>query len=185
MRILFLSLSALVVLAIAGFSLVWPPILWAYVLVLPAIARGIVDMLQTKQAIRRNFPLIGNARYLMEMIRPEINQYFVESNSDGKPFSRNDRSVIYQREGDLDTLPFGTQKDVYETGYEWINHSLAPASRPRSGAGARGSADCTQPYSASIFNVGHEHGSLSKNAILALNAGAKMGNFAHSTAKAV
>lgn len=184
MRILFLSLSALVVMVIAGLSLLWPPVLWAYVLVLPAIGRGLVDMLQTKQAIRRNFPLIGNARYLMEMIRPEINQYFVESNNEGRPFSRNHRSVIYQRaKGQLDTLPFGTQKDVYEVGYEWINHSLAPVHPdPAQARVLVGGLDCTQPYSASIFNVsGMSYGSLSKNAILALNAGAKMGNFAHST----
>jgi glutamate synthase domain-containing protein 2 len=184
MRILFLSLSALAVALVAGLSFLWQPILWAYVIILPAIGRGIVDMLQTKQAIRRNFPLIGNARYLMEMIRPEINQYFVESNSDGRPFSRNDRSVIYQRaKGDLDTLPFGTQKDVYETGYEWINHSLAPVHPdPAEARVLIGGADCKQPYSASIFNVsGMSYGSLSKNAVRALNAGAKMGNFAHST----
>ena len=80
-----------------------------------------------RQAIRRNFPLIGHFRYLLEQIRPEINQYFIESNHDGRPFSRNDRSVVYQRaKGELDTLPFGTQRDVYAVGYEWINHSLAP-----------------------------------------------------------
>ncbi len=134
--------------------------------------------------MRRNFPVIGHGRYLLEQIRPEINQYFVESNSDGKPFSRNDRSVVYQRaKGELDTLPFGTQRDVYAAGYEWINHSLAPV-HPRQDC-ARvvvGGPACRQPYSASLLNVSAmSYGSLSKNAVLALNAGAKIGGFAHNT----
>jgi glutamate synthase domain-containing protein 2 len=184
MRTLFSVTSAAVVLVVAAIAWFWPPVLWSYVVILPLIARGVADMLQTKQAIKRNFPLIGHARYLLEMIRPEVNQYFIESNSDGKPFSRNDRSVIYQRaKGELDTLPFGTQKDVYATGYEWINHSLAPVHPDEQFARVLvGGPDCTQPYSASVFNVsGMSYGSLSKNAVLALNTGAKMGGFAHNT----
>jgi glutamate synthase domain-containing protein 2 len=120
----------------------------------------------------------------MEMIRPEINQYFVESNSDGRPFSRNERSLVYQRaKGALDTQPFGTQRDVYAAGYEWINHSLAPKVPDHSAARVLvGGPQCTQKYSASVFNVSAmSYGSLSKNAVLALNNGAKMGNFAHNT----
>ncbi len=184
MRTLFSVIAAVLVLAIALGAMVWPQILWAYVVVLPLVARGIADMLQTKHAIKRNFPLIGHARYLLEMIRPEVNQYFIESNSDGKPFSRNDRSIIYQRaKGELDSLPFGTQRDVYATGYEWINHSLAPVHPdPQFARVMVGGPDCTQPYSASIFNVsGMSYGSLSKNAVLALNTGAKQGGFAHNT----
>ena len=179
-----MGISAAVLLVVAGVSFVWPPILWSLVVIVPLIARGIADMLQTKQAIKRNFPLLGHVRYLLEMIRPEVNQYFIESNSDGKPFSRNDRSVIYQRaKGELDTLPFGTQKDVYATGYEWINHSLAPVHPdPCNARVVVGGPDCRQPYSASIFNVsGMSYGSLSKNAVMALNTGAKLGNFAHNT----
>ena len=128
MRTPFIVVSMALVLAVAAASAVWPPAWLSLFIILPLIGRGVADMMQTKQAIKRNFPLIGHARYLLEMIRPEINQYFIESNSDGKPYSRNDRSLIYQRaKGELDTLPFGTQKDVYATGYEWINHSLAPA----------------------------------------------------------
>ena len=184
MRTLFSVVSIVVILAVAGLSFVWPPIWWSYVVILPLVARGVADMLQTKQAIKRNFPLLGHLRYLLEMIRPEVNQYFIESNSDGKPFSRNDRSVIYQRaKGELDTLPFGTQKDVYATGYEWINHSLAPVHvDPEQARVSVGGPDCKQPYSASIFNVsGMSYGSLSKNAVLALNTGAKLGGFAHNT----
>ncbi len=184
MRHVFLGASAGTLLLVAAVAVVWPPVLWSLVAIVPLIIRGVADMLQTRQAVRRNFPLIGHGRYLLEQIRPEINQYFVESNHDGRPFSRNDRSIVYQRaKGDLDTLPFGTQRDVYSVGYEWINHSLAPAepdhacSRVLVGNGA-----CAQPYAASILNVSAmSYGSLSKNAILALNAGARAGSFAHNT----
>ena len=184
MRRIFIVGSTLLLLSVAGISLVWPPVWWSLFVILPLIGRGVADMLQTKQAIKRNFPLIGHARYLLEKVRPEVNQYFIESNNDGKPFSRNDRSVVYQRaKGELDTLPFGTQRDVYATGYEWINHSLAPVHADAQFARVTvGGPDCTQPYSASLFNVsGMSYGSLSKNAVLALNTGAKMGGFAHNT----
>ncbi len=150
----------------------------------PILIIGLLDMLQTKKAVRRNFPIIGNFRYLLEAIRPEINQYFVESNSSGRPFSREDRSVVYQRaKGQRDTLPFGTQMDVYEVGYEWLNHSVTPTLvDPNSMRIIIGSEQCKQPYSASILNIGAmSFGALSKNAILALNQGAKLGNFAHNT----
>ena len=147
------SVTLLATVAIA--SRYWSPILWSLLVIVPLIARGIIDIAQTRQAIRRNFPVLGNARYLMELVRPEINQYFVESNSDGKPFSRNDRSVVYQRaKGAVDTLPFGTQKDVYQPGYEWINHSLAPVHvDPSEARIVVGGPDCTQPYAASVLNV--------------------------------
>ena len=184
MRRLFIVVALVVLALVAGVALVWPPVLWALVVLAPMIGLGVADMIQTRQTVRRNFPLIGHGRYLMELIRPEINQYFIESNSDGRPFSRNDRSVVYARaKGQLDTLPFGTQLDVYAVGYEWINHSLAPVTPDPAGTRVIvGGPGCTQPYSASIFNVsGMSYGSLSKNAVLALNAGAKMGNFAHNT----
>ncbi len=184
MHRVFLALCAAVLALVAASALVWPSALWSLVIIVPLILRGVADMLQTRQAVRRNFPLIGHFRYLLEQIRPEINQYFIESNHDGRPFSRNDRSVVYQRaKGELDTLPFGTQRDVYAMGYEWINHSLAPVhpDHARSRVLVGGPA-CTQPYSASILNVSAmSYGSLSKNAILALNAGAKAGGFAHNT----
>ena len=184
MRRLFVATSLVTLALIAGVALVWPPVLWSLVLIVPLVVLGAMDMTQKKHAVRRNFPLIGHGRYLVETIRPEINQYFVESNNDGRPFSRNDRSIVYQRaKGELDTLPFGTQRDVYAPGYEWINHSLAPVHPDSSNDRVVvGGPACTQPYSASVFNVsGMSYGSLSKNAVLALNAGAKMGGFAHNT----
>src|SRR3989338_894199 len=106
-------IATVVVLSLNVFiSLVFPPVWWSMVLFAPLIIVGFADMLQNKQAVRRNFPLLGNFRYLMETIRPEINQYFVESNFSGRPFSREERSVVYQRaKGVIDTLPFGTQKN--------------------------------------------------------------------------
>ncbi len=156
----------------------------AYWVLLPIIMIGLNDLYQPSQAIRRNYPVIGNFRYLFESIRPEINQYFVESNIDGRPFSREKRSVIYQRaKGAVDTVPFGTLSDVYAADYEWVNHTIAP--KPHLHEEPRvliGGPDCTQPYSASLFNISAmSYGSLSKNAVLALSKGAKKGGFYHNT----
>jgi glutamate synthase domain-containing protein 2 len=184
MRREFLIGSGVVVTTLVAVSFVFQPILWAFVIVGPLLAIGFNDYFQKRQTIRRNFPIFGNFRYLFELIRPEINQYFVESNSDGTPFSREERSLVYQRaKKQLDTLPFGTQKNVYETGYEWINHSiLASHVESKDLRITVGGKDCKQPYSSSIFNIsGMSYGSLSKAAVLALNGGAKDGGFAHST----
>src|SRR5579872_6777448 len=149
MRTRFVLISTVVLAAVAAAGWFWPPALWSLVLFAPLVALGIADMLQTRHAVRRNFPVIGHGRYLLEMIRPEINQYFVESNNDGRPFSRNDRSIVYQRaKGELDTLPFGTQRDVYAQGYEWINHSLAPKNPDHTTERIIvGGPLCKQPYS--------------------------------------
>ena len=153
---------------------------------LPLIGMGLYDMYQCKKTIRRNFPLLGRMRYLLESIGPEIRQYFVENDNDGKPFSRLQRSLVYQRsKKESDSKPFGTQMDVYDVGYEWINHSINAISFEKSNPNPRvriGSSQCTKPYDASLFNISAmSFGSLSKNAILALNAGAKQGGFFHNT----
>lgn len=184
MRILFYKISLCVFIGVGLIAFFWPPVLWSLVVLGPLFLLGLSDSLQTRQTIRRNFPILGHGRYLMEAIRPEINQYFVESNSDGRPFSRDVRSVIYQRaKGQLDTLPFGTQMNVYEPGYEWVNHSLSPVHVDKKFQRTRiGGPDCTQPYEASVFNVSAmSYGALSKNAVLALNTGAKIGGFYHNT----
>jgi glutamate synthase domain-containing protein 2 len=184
MRKIFFVGSALILGAVAVISVYWPPILFTLLVFGPLFLLGLADSLQERQSIRRNFPLLGHFRYLLEEIRPEIQQYFIEANTDGMPFSREKRSLIYQRaKRQLDSLPFGTQLDVYQEGYEWINHSLAPTptlkEQPRHLIGEK---NCKLPYSASIFNISAmSYGSLSKNAILALNKGAKLGSFAHNT----
>lgn len=147
---------------------------------------GLRDVRQRRHAVIRNYPVIGHIRYLLEFIRPEIRQYFIESDREAVPFSRQQRSLVYQRaKGDPDKRPFGTQLDVHAVGYEWINHSMAPTTVPthdfRVTIGAGGSS-CTQPYDASIFNISAmSFGALSANAVLALNGGAKKGRFAHDT----
>jgi glutamate synthase domain-containing protein 2 len=146
---------------------------------------GLRDLLQRQHSVLRNYPLIGHLRFLFEYIRPEIRQYFIESDNEETPFSRQQRSVVYQRaKGDPDKRPFGTQLDQRAAGYEWINHSLLPTEIPtldfRVTVGSAPS--CTQPYSASVFNISAlSFGALSGNAILALNGGAKKGGFAHDT----
>ena len=156
----------------------------AYIFVVPLIALGVSHSFQTKKAILRNFPLLGLFRYGFEMIRPEIQQYFIESETDGTPISRSIRSVVYQRaKKQTDTLPFGTQKNVYAEGYEWISHSLAPLHPdPQSLRITVGGPSCLKPYSASVFNISAmSYGALSRTAIQSLNGGAKLGGFYHNT----
>ncbi len=182
-RLIFLLISFFIVAVNFIVAPVLPQIWWSMVFFGPLIAIGVIDMLQTRQAIRRNFPLIGNFRYLLELFRPEINQYFVESNTSGTPFNRLDRSLVYQRaKGELDTVPFGTQKNVYDVGYEWVTHSIMPVHVDPAQLRVVVGAGRAKPYSASIFNIGAmSFGSLSKNAVMALNQGAHMGGFAQNT----
>ncbi|MCL8007325.1 FMN-binding glutamate synthase family protein [Gelidibacter japonicus] len=159
-------------------------VLFAIVLVLTIL--GYYDAIQTRHTIMRNYPVVGRLRYLLEDLRPKMYQYFIESDIDGRPFNRVDRSTVYQRaKGVRDTIPFGTQLDLYAEGYEWICHSIAPKPFESLDHDPRfiiGNKDCKHPYSASILNISAmSFGALSANAIEALNAGAKIGNFAHNT----
>jgi glutamate synthase domain-containing protein 2 len=145
---------------------------------------GVRDLIQTKHSVLRTYPIAAHLRFLLEHIRPEMRQYFFESETDGLPFSRNQRAVVYQRaKMQLDKRPFGTQLDTDKLGYEWLNHSMAPADVSREAFRISvGGPDCAQPYSASVFNISAmSFGSLSANAIRALNTGAKLGGFAHDT----
>ncbi|MBP6529599.1 MAG: FMN-binding glutamate synthase family protein [Burkholderiales bacterium] len=146
-------------------------------------AVGLVDISQTKHAIRRNYPILSHFRFFFEYIRPEIRQYFIESDNEASPFSRASRSLVYQRaKKESDKRPFGTQLDVYEPGYEWMNHSIAPAKPSAPDFRITIGANCAQPYSASVFNISAmSFGALSANAVRALNQGAKTGGFAHDT----
>ena len=150
------------------------------------VGLGWRDTRQRRHSVLRNYPVIGHLRFLLEFIRPEIRQYFIESDHEAAPFSRQQRSLVYQRaKGEGDKRPFGTQLDVGASGYEWINHSLAPTQLSshdfRVNIGCA-SGSCTQPYSASVFNISAmSFGALSANAILALNGGAAKGHFAHDT----
>ena len=145
---------------------------------------GVYDVIQKKHAILRNFPLVGHFRYLLESISPEIQQYFIENNTDGRPFNRNLRSLAYRRAKNVsDTHPFGTQRDLNQENYMALRHSIYAVSpndiEPRIKIGGE---SCLQPYDSSIFNISAmSFGSLSANAIIALNNGAKKGNFYHNT----
>jgi glutamate synthase domain-containing protein 2 len=177
--------TALVSFTVTGaLAISWPAALWSWLLLVPLTAVGVVDILQTSQSIRRNFPVIGHMRYLLESVGPEIRQYFVESSSEENPISREKRSIVYQRaKGELDTVPFGTRRDVYRVGYEWINHSLRAHEIAEDDFRVRiGGSRCSRPYDASLLNVSAmSFGALSKNAILALNEGARRGGFYHNT----
>eukprot|EP00605_Chrysophyceae_sp_TOSAG23-4_P001275 GSChrysophyteH1.ASY1.ANO1.1386.1 assembled CDS len=136
--------------------------------------KGYQDLNQKSHTILRNFPVLGNFRFMMEMIRPEIRQYLIESDQDGTPYDRDHRAVVYQRaKSVVDTIPFGTRRNVYSPGYEWANHSIRVTI---------GNKDCKKPYSASLLNISAmSYGALSDNAILALSTAAKIGDFYHNT----
>lgn len=145
---------------------------------------GTVDYFQPKQSIRRNYPVLGHLRFFFEMIRPEIRQYFLESDMEVIPFSRAQRSLVYQRSKDVvDVKPYGTLNNVYENNYEWINHSVHTHEIEDTDFRVMiGEGHCKQPYSLSLYNISAmSYGALSANAILALNKGAKLGGFAHDT----
>ncbi len=187
MRIQFIVVSSLALMITLGLSF-YLSINW-YVLfgiVLMLTILGYYDMIQTRHTIMRNYPVLGRLRYVLEELRPKMYQYFIESDIDGRPINRVDRSTVYQRsKGVRDTIPFGTQLDVYAEGYEWICHSIAPKAFETMDHDPRiliGNKDCKHPYSSSILNISAmSFGSLSANAVEALNGGAKIGNFAHNT----
>lgn len=145
---------------------------------------GFYDLTQTSHALMRNYPLASRMRYLLEHFRPEIRQYFVENDHDETPFSREQRAVVYRRAKGIEGVrPFGTLRDVYGDGYEWLNHSLATTRLESQDFRIRiGGPDCKQPYDSSVVNIsGMSYGALSPNAIEALNRAAKAGGFAHTT----
>jgi len=163
---------------VMGLSGWWPTIFLLLSMV------GLYDLQQSHHAILRNYPIIGHLRFMLETIRPEIRQYFLESETEASPFSRAQRTLVYSRaKGASDKRPFGTQLDVRAVGYEWINHSIAPSKLAGHDFRVKvGGQDCTQPYDISLFNVSAmSFGALSANAVLALNLGAKLGGFAHDT----
>lgn len=162
------------------------PVLWGLA-TLSAICLIVVihDSIQTKHTLLRNFPLIGRLRWLFEHERTKIQQYFIEHDLNGTPYNREKRSDVYQKaKGEANTTPFGTQLNVYDEGYEFLKHSMFPVDKQKVEELRIkiGSKFCSKPYSASIFNISAmSYGSLSSAAVLALNGGAKLGNFYHNT----
>ncbi len=155
-----------------------------FFVLLPLVVLGCWDLIQSRHSLLRNYPLLAHFRWFAEEIRPELYQYFVESDLDGRPFDRNERALVYERAKNAHSeYPFGTELNVYQSGYEWFNHSIAP--KPQHDEPIRvdvGGPQCTQPYSMALLNVSAmSFGALSSNAIMALNKGAKLGGFAHDT----
>jgi glutamate synthase domain-containing protein 2 len=186
----FVVYTLSIVLAVLFIALAWSdrsllPYLSIPIAVFVGLAAlGTADLIQTRHAVLRNYPITAHLRFLLESIRPEMRQYFFEDDKFGMPFSRDKRAVVYQRaKKQLDKRPFGTQYDVYADGYEWLRHSVAP--RPPAQDQFRitiGGPDCPKPYSASVFNISAmSFGALSPNAIRALNGGARRNHFAHDT----
>ncbi|WP_298858575.1 FMN-binding glutamate synthase family protein [uncultured Sulfitobacter sp.] len=176
-----LILTFLSMLAMFGWSgwFVLPFIVFAALSLL-----GLNDVRQSAHSVLRNYPVLGHVRFLMEKIRPEIRQYLLEDDQEEEPFSRDQRSLVYQRaKGQEDARPFGTKKRVYEGGYSWVTHSVHPKHIENTNFRITiGGASCAHPYSASIYNISAmSFGSLSGPAIKALNMGAKEGQFAHDT----
>ena len=173
-----LALLSLVLLSISSWF-------WLGVLGFGALtALGISDVTQRRHAVLRNYPILGHMRFIFEGIRPEIRQYLIESDQDEEPFSRDERSLVYQRAKSVeDKRPFGTRARVYDAGYEWLTHSIQPVHIGDHDFRVKiGGPDCKQPYAASIYNISAmSFGALSANAISALNQGAKIGGFAHDT----
>ncbi len=144
---------------------------------------GLTDRLQRRSTLRRNYPLLAYLRFALEGIGPEIRQYFIERDTEESPFSREQRALVYQRAKNVaDVVPFGSEQDIYGDRYEWINHSLLPGEGLDHDFRVRVGASTAQPYEASVFNISAmSFGSLSANAIRALNAGARRGGFCHDT----
>ena len=174
-------------LAALAASIWWESIgLWITAAVLGGLTLlGVRDLNQPHHSVQRNYPVIGHIRWMAEFVRPEIRQYLIESDEEAAPFSRSQRSLVYQRsKGEAGEHPFGTVLDVYRNGYEFIGHSSVPAKAadPASFRITIGGPQCAKPYSASVFNISAmSFGSISANAIRALNSGAKRGGFSHDT----
>lgn len=185
MRILLVGVPVLLaVAAVVAAAFGSPGWIVAAVVFTVLAAIGIYDLIQKRHSVLRNYPILGHLRYLLEMVRPELQQYFIERNFDGRPFDRDKRSLIYERaKGTAAELSFGTERDIDAAGYEHLVHSTAPVEVPTTPPRVRiGGPDCTHPYDMALLNVSSmSFGALSANALKALNAGARRGGFAHDT----
>ncbi len=178
--------ALMVILAAASAAgMAWMSWFWLPLAVFGSLSGlGLYDLIQKKHAILRNYPILGHMRFLFEGVRPEIRQYLIESDQDEEPFSRDERSIVYQRaKGVEDKRPFGTRQRVYDPGYAWLTHSINPVEIEDTDFRTTiGGPECRQPYAASLYNISAmSFGALSGNAILALNIGARKGGFAHDT----
>jgi glutamate synthase domain-containing protein 2 len=173
-----------IILVVLAIFIMFHDLRWFFLFITPIVILWVYDVLQKKHILLRNFPVLGHVRYFLEFLRPEIQQYFIATDESELPFNRESRSLVYQRAKNVrDTIPFGTERDITSVGYTWALHSMIP--KHASEVETRiwvGGPDCTQPYYASLLNISAmSFGALSAKAIMALNKGAKIGNFAHNT----
>ena len=173
----------IVLLACLPLALRWPGAWWGVGIAAALVLLGSADLLQKRSTLRRNYPILAHFRYGLEAVGPEMRQYFIESDTAEAPFSRQQRALVYRRaKGEMDVVPFGSLQDAYAVDYEWINHSLAPTEIEGHDFRVQVGPDCAQPYSVSVFNISAmSFGSLSANAVRALNEGARRGGFYHDT----
>lgn len=174
--------------ALAIFAVILSLFLWPFYGLIAILSLlliiGLIDVFQKEHTVLRNFPILGHMRYLLEMISPEIHQYFIESDTDGKPLDRNHREYVYKRaKKAIESQPYGTRLDTYDSKYQWMRHSIYPSKElsepPRIRIGGK---ECKKPYEASLLNISAmSYGALGKNAIKALNIGAREGDFYHNT----
>ena len=175
--------SWILLLASLPLALRWPGWWWGTGIGAALVLLGSWDLLQTRTTLRRNYPILAHLRYGLESVGPEMRQYFIESDTAEAPFSRQQRALVYRRaKGVMDVVPFGSLQDAYAVDYEWINHSLAPTQIDGYDFRVQVGEGTAQPYSASLFNISAmSFGSLSANAVRALNDGARRGGFYHDT----
>ena len=183
-RFLVPILLVLTFILLAFATLKYSIAIWLLIPVTMLILVSIWDSVQARHSLRRNYPLVGRARWFFESLRPYLRSYIVESDLDGRPFSHNERALVYARsKDDISSHPFGTELNVYSEEHDWLNHSIFPNENiPAEFRIDVGGPQCDRPYSTAILNISAmSFGSLGANAIQALNLGAKMGGFYHDT----
>ncbi|GMM91838.1 FMN-binding glutamate synthase family protein [Qipengyuania sp. MTN3-11] len=182
---LFMRYGAIgIVLLLTALGILAPWLRWMLFVTVPLLGLAVYDVVQRRHTLWRNYPLLAHIRWIAEDLRPFAQAYFVENDLEGRPFNHNERALVYARsKGQLDSHPFGTELDVYSDEYEWLAHSIVPKEDiPAEWRVDVGTGQCSKPYSAALLNISAmSFGSLSANAIMALNKGAAAGNFYHDT----
>lgn len=145
---------------------------------------GFYDIFFSRHNLNHLYPVVAYIRYFLESYRVEIQQYFIANDTEENPFNREQRSLVYQRAKNIrDTIAFGTQRNLLEENYLSLWHSMAPTHVKEDVKSIRiGGPHCSKPYTASYLNISAmSFGSLSTNAIEALNLGAKKAGCYHNT----
>ncbi len=177
---LIVAAAILTLLAAALWSPYW---LWLLALLVPLVVLGAWDMGQKQHTLLRLYPVSAHVRWFFEWLRPFLREYLFDSDHEGRPFTHNQRALVYRRAKDVESAEaFGTEMDLHSPRYEWINHSIQARHLGDTYRVRVGGDECKQPYDASVLNISAmSFGSLSARAVEALNLGAKMGGFYQDT----